>query len=154
MAVTKGREHTLDKRKVHHKWDKRNPPAIEIESGDTVHCETAEVTNDQVTPGCAASAIGKIDFAQLYPLAGPIYVKSAEPGDILEVEILRLAPLQWGWAGIIPGLGLLAEDFTVPYIRHFDLSNGSTASLGTEQLHYAHSNTPSCSCAKRSVLRV
>jgi len=129
MAVTKGREHTLDKRKVHHKWDKRNPPAIEIESGDTVHCETAEVTNDQVTPGCAASAIGQIDFAQLYPLAGPVYVKSAEPGDILEVEILRLAPLQWGWAGIIPGLGLLAEDSTVPYIRHFDLSNGSTASL-------------------------
>ena len=128
--MTTGREHTLDRRKVHHKWDKRNPPAIEIESGDTVHCETAEVTNDQVTPGCAASVIGRIDFAQLYPLAGPIYVKSAEPGDILEIEILRLEPLQWGWAGIIPGLGLLAEDFTEPYIRHFDLSNGSTAPLG------------------------
>jgi acetamidase/formamidase len=124
-----GREHTLDTRKVHHKWDKRNPPAIDIESGDTVHCETAEVTNNQVTPGCAASVIGRIDFAQLYPLAGPIYVKSAEPGDILEVEILRLAPLQWGWAGLIPGLGLLAEDFIEPYIRHFDLSNGSTAAL-------------------------
>ena len=40
-------EHTLDKGKVHHKWDKRNAPAIEIESGDTVHCETAEVTNNQ-----------------------------------------------------------------------------------------------------------
>jgi acetamidase/formamidase len=130
MAVTKGREHTLDKRRVHHKWDKRNPPAIEIESGDTVHCETAEVTNNQVTPGCAASVIGRIDFAQLYPLAGPIYVRGAEPGDMLEVDILRLAPLQWGWSGIIPGLGLLAEDFTEPYIRHFDLSNGSTASLG------------------------
>ena len=124
-----GREHTLDKRKVHHKWDKRNPPAIEIEPGDTVHCQTAEVTNNQVTPGCPASVIGKIEFAQLYPLAGPIYVNRAEPGDILEVEILRLEPLKWGWAGIIPGLGLLAEDFNQPYIRHFDLSNGSTAPL-------------------------
>src|SRR6185503_17939605 len=55
-----GREHTLDTRKVHHKWDKRNPPAIEIDPGDTVHCETAEVTNDQVTPGCPASALGTI----------------------------------------------------------------------------------------------
>jgi acetamidase/formamidase len=124
-----GREHTLDKRKVHHKWDKRNPPALEIESGDTVHCETAEVTNNQVTPGCAASALGRIDFSQLYPLAGPIYVRNAEPGDILEVDILRLEPLEWGWSGIIPGLGLLAEDFNEPYIRHFDLSNGSTAPL-------------------------
>ncbi len=86
-----GREHTLDKSKVHHKWDKRNPPAIEIEPGDTVHCETAEVTNNQVTPGCPASALGQIDFSQLYPLAGPIYIRCAEPGDILEVETGHLA---------------------------------------------------------------
>jgi acetamidase/formamidase len=123
------REHTLDKSKVHHKWDKRNPPAIEIESGDTVHCETVEVTNDQITPGCAASVLQQLDFAQLYPLAGPVFVKGAEPGDILEVEILRLQTLDWGWSGLIPGLGLLAEDFPEPYIRHFDLANGSTAAL-------------------------
>ncbi len=124
-----GREHRLDKGKVHHKWDKRNPPAIEIESGDVVHCETAEVTNNQVTPGCPASVLTNIDFSQLYPLAGPIYVKDAQPGDILQVEMLRLDPLEWGWTGIIPGLGLLAEDFTEPYIRHFDLSNRFTAPL-------------------------
>jgi acetamidase/formamidase len=53
-----GREHTLDKRRIHHKWDKRIPPAIEIASGDTVHCETAEVTNNQITAGCPASALG------------------------------------------------------------------------------------------------
>ena len=124
-----GREHVLEKGKVHHKWDKRNPPAIEIESGDTVHCETVEVTNDQVTPGCPASVLTHLDFAQLYPLAGPIFVKGAEPGDILDVEILRLQTLAWGWTGLIPGLGLLAEDFTAPYIRHFDLSSGDTAAL-------------------------
>jgi acetamidase/formamidase len=124
-----GREHTLDKGKVHHKWDKRNAPAIVIDSGDIVHCETAEVTNDQITPGCPASALGNIDFSQLYPLAGPIFVRGAEPGDVLEVSILRLEPLDWGWTGIIPGLGLLAEDFTAPYIRHFDLTNRSTAPL-------------------------
>jgi acetamidase/formamidase len=124
-----GREHTLDPRKVHFKWDRRNPPAIEIASGDIVHCETAEVTNNQITPGCPASKLGDLDFAQLYPLAGPIYVKDAKPGDVLEVEILRLQTLDWGWTGIIPGLGLLAEDFTAPYIRHFDLRNGRTAPL-------------------------
>jgi len=82
-----------------------------------------------VTPGCPASVLTNLDFAQLYPLAGPVFVKGAEPGDILEVEILRLQTLAWGWTGLIPGLGLLAEDFTAPYIRHFDLSNGDTAAL-------------------------
>src|SRR4029077_6856428 len=86
-------EHTLATGKVHHKWDKRIPPAIEIESGDTVHCETAEVTNNQITPGCPASALAAIDFSQLYPLAGPIFVRGAEPGDVLDVDILRLEPL-------------------------------------------------------------
>ena len=124
-----GREHSLDKSKVHYKWDRRNPAAIEIDSGDIVHCETAEVTNNQITPGCPATKLGDLDFAQLYPLAGPIAVRGAEPGDVLEVEILKLETMGWGWTGIIPGLGLLAEDFTTPYIRHFDLTNKRTATL-------------------------
>jgi acetamidase/formamidase len=75
-----------------------------------------------------------LDFDRLYPLAGPIFVKGAEPGDVLEVEILSLKPLEWGWTGIIPGLGLLSEDFTEPYIRHFDLTNGVSAAL-REDIH-------------------
>jgi acetamidase/formamidase len=109
-------------------------PAIEIESGDTVHCSTEEVSDGQIKPGMPASILGNLDFDRLYPLAGPIYVKGAEPGDILEVEILRLQTLDWGWAGIIPGLGLLSQDFTEPYIRYFDLTNGETAPL-REDIH-------------------
>jgi acetamidase/formamidase len=122
-------EHVLDKKKSHHKWDKTNPPAIEINPGDTVHCETDEVSTGQVTPGCSAEIFGKLNFDLLYPLAGPIFVKGAHPGDILEVEILRLEPIRWGWAGLIPGLGLLAEDFPNPYIRHFDLTDGFSTPL-------------------------
>jgi acetamidase/formamidase len=43
--------------------------------------------------------------------------------------MLTLRPLEWGWTGLIPGLGLLSEDFTEPYIRHFDLTNGEYAEL-------------------------
>jgi acetamidase/formamidase len=124
-----GREHVLERGRVHYKWDNSLPPAIEIEPGDIVHCETEEVTDGQVRPGSPASVLTSLDFDRLYPLAGPIFVKGAEPGDVLEVEILSLKPLEWGWTGIIPGLGLLSEDFTEPYIRHFDLTNGVSAAL-------------------------
>ena len=30
----------------------------------------------------------------------------------------------WGWTAILPGLGLLADDFTEPYLRVFDLTEG------------------------------
>lgn len=98
----------------------------------------AEVTNNQVTPGRKAGVLTGLDFNQLYPLAGPIYVRGAAPGDILEIEILRLQTLDWGWTGIIPGLGLPAEDFQQPYLRHFDLRNGKTAAL-RDDIHIPHS---------------
>ena len=111
-------EYHLDKSKIHFKWNKDLEPALTIEPGDVVHCWTQEVTNGQVTNGCSPEILTQIDFDQLYPLAGPIYVRGAEPGDALAVEILALQPDDWGWNGLIPGLGLLAEDFSDPYIIH------------------------------------
>jgi len=125
-----GMEHSIERGKVHYKWDNSLRPAVEIESGDVVHFETDEVTDGQIKPGAPASALTSLDFDRLYPLAGPVFVKGAEPGDVLEVEMLELRPLEWGWTGLIPGLGLLAADFPDPYIRHFDLSNGSDTALG------------------------
>jgi acetamidase/formamidase len=122
-------EHQLDPKKIHYKWNNALPPAIVIDPGDVVHCWTQEVTDGQVTPGCSADVLSNIDFDRIYPLAGPIYVNGAEPGDALEVEILSLKPDDWGWTGILPGLGLLAEDFTEPYIKHWDLSNGKTTTF-------------------------
>jgi len=121
-----GTEHSIERGKVHYKWDNSLEPAIEIEPGDVVHFEAEEVTDGQLKPDSPASALASLDFNRLYPLAGPVFVKGAEPGDVLEVEMLELRPLDWGWAGLIPGLGLLAADFPDPYLRHFDLSNGES----------------------------
>jgi acetamidase/formamidase len=122
-------EHRIERGKVHYKWDNSLPPAVEIDAGDVVHFETDEVTDGQITPGSAHSALTELDFNRLYPLAGPVHVRGAQPGDVLEVEILSLKPLEWGWTGLIPGLGLLSDDFKEPYIRHFDLTNGEYAEL-------------------------
>jgi acetamidase/formamidase len=122
-------EHYIPRDKVHYKWDMTNPPVVEINSGDVVHCETEEVSGGQIRPGSPASVFASLDFNRLYPLAGPVFVRDAEPGDTLQVEIVGLSTLNWGWAGIIPGLGLLAEDFPAPYIRHFDLTNGCDTTL-------------------------
>jgi len=126
------KEHSIERGKVHFKWDNALQPAVEVDPGDVVHFETEEVTDGQIQPDSPASALTSLDFNRLYPLAGPVYVKNAEPGDVLEVEMLELRPLEWGWTGLIPGLGLLAEDFPDPYIRHFDLTNGKTTNLGNK----------------------
>jgi acetamidase/formamidase len=69
-----GRTHTLDRSKRHYRWDNALPPAIEIETGDTVECETEEVTDNQVQPGIPAAKLSNLDSKRMYPLAGPIFV--------------------------------------------------------------------------------
>ncbi|HYL08295.1 MAG TPA: acetamidase/formamidase family protein, partial [Candidatus Udaeobacter sp.] len=123
------REHRIGRDRFHFKWDKSLPPAVEIDPGDVVHFETEEVTAGQLKKGDPAERLTALDFDRLYPLGGPVYVRGAEPGDALEVEILDLKPGSWGWAALLPGLGLLASDFPDPYVRYFDLGERTSAEL-------------------------
>ncbi|TMC80612.1 MAG: acetamidase [Chloroflexi bacterium] len=115
--------------KFHFKWDNSLEPAVEIDPGDVVHFDTEEVTAGQLQKGDPASRLGTLDFDRLYPLGGPVHIRGAEPGDALEVEILALRPGSWGWAALLPGLGLLASDFPDPYVRYFDLGDRTSAEL-------------------------
>jgi acetamidase/formamidase len=56
-------------------------------------------------------------------------VEGAEPGDTLAIEIVAMETRGWGYTLIIPGFGLLPDDFPDPYIRVFDLTNGEFAYL-------------------------
>src|SRR6266850_422383 len=129
MARAEVREHTIPHETFHYKWDNSLPPAVEIGDGDVVNFDTEEVTSGQLKQGDPASKLGSLDFDKLYPLGGPVFVKGAEPGDVLEVEILTLRPGSWGWTALLPGLGLLASDFPDPYVRYFELGNRTSAEL-------------------------
>ena len=122
-------EHVLGPDQIHFRWDNALEPAIEINPGDTVHGQAREVTNGAITPTSTVTDLTKEGFAFHYPLAGPIAVAGAKPGDALEIEILDLRPDVWGWNGVPPGIGLLKDDFPGPYLQHWDLSNGETTEL-------------------------
>jgi acetamidase/formamidase len=116
--------HYFPEDRVHYTWDAGNEAVLGIESGDTVVAHTRDVTDNQITPQSTSEAITAIDWDRVYPLAGPIRVAGAEPGDTLAIEILDIHTEGWGYAAVIPGFGLLAEDFPDPYLRVFDLSLG------------------------------
>jgi acetamidase/formamidase len=115
--------------KVHFTWDVANEPVLTIESGDTVVLHTRDVSDNQVGPDSTAKVIADLDWDRVYPLAGPIGIDGARPGDTLAVEILDLHTQGWGWTAIIPGFGLLPDDFTEPYLKIFDLTGGDVALL-------------------------
>ena len=123
------RTHHLPDEKVHFTWDTSNEPVLGIESGDTVVVWTRDVSDNQIGPDSDVSVIAGLDWDRVYPLAGPIAVRGAQPGDTLAIEILDIHTQGWGWTAILPGLGLLPEEFPDAYLRVFDLSHGDVAYL-------------------------
>jgi acetamidase/formamidase len=121
--------HYFPSDQVHFTWDAGNEPVLTVESGDVVVVHTRDVSDDQVTPTSTTEDIAGLDWERVYPLAGPIAVDGAKPGDTLAVEILDLHTQGWGWTAILPGLGLLPDDFPDAYLRIFDLTAGDVTHL-------------------------
>lgn len=111
--------HHLDDTQPHAFWDNTLPPRIRIAPGDTVVFETLEASAGQVGPNSTSEAVRNLNFDLIHPLTGPVYIESAQPGDALVVEIVSIKHKGWGWNAVIPGFGLLAEDFTEPYLHHY-----------------------------------
>ena len=98
--------------------DAKIPPRLTVDSGDTV-------TVDTVSGGLADVGDTSIMFShhreiceKLKPspgphiLTGPIAVRSAEPGDTLEIRIKDIKlTVDWGWNLIRPLRGTLPEDY-------------------------------------------
>lgn len=107
----------------HYGWDNSIAPIAEVDSGQTINFGIIESSGGQFTRNSTVEDVKKLDFSKVNPVAGPIYIKGAEPGDTLEIEMIDFRQLDWGWTAIIPGFGLLADDFQNPVIKIFDLSN-------------------------------
>lgn len=111
----------------HYGWDHSIKPIAEVESGQTVSYEVVESSSGQFTKQSTKEDVANIDFEKVNPVAGPVYIKDAKPGDTLEIEIIDFKQLDWGWTAIIPGFGLLADDFPEAAIKTYDLAKRDRA---------------------------
>ncbi len=55
---------------------------------------------------------------------GPVYVSGAEPGDVLEVELVAYESADFGTTAVIPGFGFLADLFPEPYVVKWEIAEG------------------------------
>ncbi len=115
---------------THRRWDVDIEPVLHVEQGDVVVVETDDFAGGQIGRDSTAEDLLALDFDTIYPLAGPIHVAGAEPGDALAVEFLGFELPDWGWAAILPGLGLLPPgELDEPYLKFFDLTQGDSTEL-------------------------
>ena len=101
----------------HVTWNRAFPAAAVVDSGDTVRLEISNASGGQFGQDATVDDVAHLDFSRVNPVTGPIYVRDAEPGDALIVEVLSIDLDTWGWTANIPGFGLLADEFTSPHLR-------------------------------------
>lgn len=98
-------------------WDHAIEPALEVEPGELVMLHVRDASDQQINRDSTAEDVPSIDFSHVNPVSGPVYVKGARQGDALAIEILEFQPGDWGWTALIPGFGLLADEFPDPWLR-------------------------------------
>jgi acetamidase/formamidase len=123
-------------------YDAAVKPVLRIASGDTVRVEAmlarglgrlraAGVRDDEIPEALKVVERTVTERGPgAHPLAGPIFVEGAEPGDALELQIGGFEYLHpYGVSGFIPGSGTLPDDF--PYAKfqlvRFDARAGTAA---------------------------
>jgi acetamidase/formamidase len=114
---------------THSVWNKELEPRLEIESGDKVHFECLDASGAQVKPESTVEDFLGIQRDRIHALTGPVYLKGAAAGDVLEVEVLEVKHRGWGWTSTIAGLGFLDERFTKPSLFHWELDGDVSRSL-------------------------
>lgn len=117
--------HTIHQQ--HHGWDNSLTPAVRVAPGDSLEFDVMEASAGQLHQTSTAGDIGRLDFSKVNPLAGPVFVEGAEPGDVLKVTLLSFAPSGWGWTANIPGFGLLADEFREPALHVWRYDPGTLA---------------------------
>jgi acetamidase/formamidase len=109
--------HAVGREAFNYVWDNSIEPALEVDSGELVEFTVRDASDEQIRAGSTAEDVAKLDFEHVNPVSGPVYVKDARPGDVLAIEILEFRPRDWGWTALIPGFGLLADEFPEPWLR-------------------------------------
>jgi acetamidase/formamidase len=127
-----GRVHTVESTKETVQlgvFDETLAPILTVESGDTiVYPNTWSHFMNEMQPGVSVDTLAQLrkDNPGKGPhsIIGPVAVKDAQPGDVLEIRYRRFQPFPWGAVFHNPtalGTGLLPDDFAQGQVKYLDL---------------------------------
>ncbi|MBM7540257.1 acetamidase/formamidase family protein [Amphibacillus cookii] len=96
-------------------FDQHHQPVLKIHSGETVTIETYDCFKNQLTS--PTDRVDKLNWDQVNPATGPIYVEDACAGDVLKVTIDRMKLADQGVMAVIPNSGVLGDQIKQPMTK-------------------------------------
>src|SRR5580765_2634368 len=133
VAVSGGKYQVLPATLETTQWgwlDPKEPPKLVVNSGDVVAVETMMHAHNKIQPGTTMDEIIALRKANPgggpHSMTGPIYVNGAEPGDVMEIKILKIVPKAFATNFNLPGkdfptIGVLAPEMPNGFVKYFYL---------------------------------
>ena len=119
----------------HNRYHPDIAPVAEIGEGEEIALETRDALDGQITPQTTIADFPGLDAGAVHPLTGPVFVKGAKPGDMLEIEFTDIIAQPTGFSAIMPGLGFLRDVMTEPFLVHWQIRDGWATSVQIPGVH-------------------
>ena len=136
IVIARGQEHYAFSRTI--------PPVVRVRDGTIIEVHTQEASDGLINPGMTDEEYSHIvwpeDFG--HPLAGPVYVESAEPGDVLAVKLHQIELEDWGWTATDPGFAYLADEFGEAHLKTYSFSDDSKYAMFSDDIAISFSPFP------------
>ncbi|MED3554007.1 acetamidase/formamidase family protein [Cytobacillus praedii] len=103
-------------------FDKAHKPIKSVASGTTIEVETFDCFQNQIQSH--DTVVDEIDWNQINPATGPIFVQGANPGDVLKVKIEKIEIGEQGVMVVGPKLGVMGHRINEMQAKIIPVRNG------------------------------
>ena len=109
---------------VIYSFSPEHPPAITLESGDSIVIETRDAYDRQFQGNLDINKyLRERNSRPSNPATGPIFVRGVAPGDGLDVTIEKIELGETGYVAAVPGIGVLGDTRIDPCVSEFEVRN-------------------------------
>ena len=113
FVIARGQEHYAFSRTI--------PPVIRVRDGAIIKAHTQEASDGRINPEMTNEEYQQVTWPDDYghPLAGPVYVEGADPGDILAVTLHQIELEDWGWTDTDPHWAYLGDELDELHLKTY-----------------------------------
>jgi formamidase len=123
IEIDRSRPLHLGAERGHNRWHPGLAPVASVDPGDEVTFELRDSRDRLIGADSDHDDLLTVP-AIAHPLTGPLEVRGAVPGDLLELEVLAYETDDFAWTAIWPGSGFLGDLFDRPFLARWELAGG------------------------------
>ncbi len=128
VEIKKQGDHCSDDENCFNRYHPDISPKASANVGDMIILETRDALDSEFRLDSIADDLATVDLGLVHPMTGPVNINGAKRNDVIEVEIVDIAPDEYGYTVIAPGFGFLRDIYTEPYIVNWRLTRNGAVS--------------------------